>query len=55
MGRTTSQKLQKERKRKERQEMKAQKRAERKSARTEASNQLEGTFEAAERPNEPNP
>lgn len=47
MGRTTSLKLQKERKRKERQEMKAQKRAERKSAKTEASNQSENGFEDA--------
>ena len=48
MGRISSKKWQKERKRKEKQEMKAQKRAERKLAKTETSNQPAKSSEGVE-------
>ena len=54
MGRITSQKRQKERKRKEKQEMKAQRRAEKKFAKAEASKQPGGSSESVELPPEPN-
>ena len=52
MARISSQKWQKEKKRKEKQELKAQKRAERKFAKSEISNQEEKASEGTELPPE---